>query len=130
MNPRLHFLYLTEIALLILCAGCNDDTRLADQAKKAATAQEWHAWAAEVLARSKTNAAPIPRSEWPAFIRHISAPCTEWQLLIGRNGNISLVSLGGFCSYGISFGGPTFVEPQNPNLHITKVYPGVYVVSN
>jgi hypothetical protein len=133
MKTRAHLLRIAGVTLVLLCAGCNDDRRLADQAKKAATAQQWHAWAAEMLARSKTNSTPLPRSQWPAFIQQIKAPCTDWQLVTGRNGstsNISLVSLGGFCSYGIDVGDSTFIEPPNPNEHRTKVHPGVYVVSN
>jgi hypothetical protein len=134
MKAPPQFTLLACAAVGVLCVGCNDDKRLASQARTAATAEQWHVWAADVLARSKTNSAPIPRSEWPSFIQRISAPCTEWQLVTaGRNGsssNISLISFGGFCSYGIDIGGPTFVEPQEPNFHITKIYPGVYVVSN
>jgi hypothetical protein len=121
------------VALLLLCAGCKDDKHLVEQAKSAATAEQWHAWAAKVLERSRTNSNPIPRSDWPAFIQRIKAPCTEWQLVTGRNGstsNISLVSIGGFCSFGIDIGASSFVEPKHPNEHSVRVYPGVYVVSN
>lgn len=133
MKPSLHIFWFACLALLLLCAGCNDDQRLVSEVRRAATAQQWHSWAAEVLARSKTNSVPVPRSEWPTFVQQINAPCAEWQLITGRNGsssNISLVSLGGFCSYGIDVGGPTFVEPPNSNQHCTKIYPGVYVVGN
>lgn len=133
MKPRPCFAFLVSAALRLLCFGCDDHRRLANQASKAATAEQWHAWAADVLAHSKTNSSPIPRSEWPVFIKRLRAPCTEWQLVTGRNGstsNISLVSFGGFYSIGIDVGGPTFVEPQNPNERSTKVYPGVYVVNN
>jgi hypothetical protein len=133
MKAQPQILRIAGATLVLLCAGCSDDGRLADQAKKAATAQQWSAWAAEVLARSKTNSNPLPRSQWPAFIQQIKAPCSDWQLITGRNGstsNISLVSLGGFCSYGIDVGDSTFVEPPNPNEHRTKVHPGVYVISN
>ena len=120
-------------ALSLLCLGCKDDTHFADQVKAAATAQQWQAWALTVLERAKTNSVPPFSSEWPEFVQRVEAPASQWQLVLGRNGsssNISLVSLGGFCSFGIDIGGPTFVEPPNPNQHHTRVYPGVYVVSN
>ena len=119
--------------MLLVCAGCKDDSRLAKQVKEAATAQQWQAWALTVLERARTNPAPPPSSEWPGFVQGVRAPAADWQLVIGRNGstsNISLVSFGGFCSFGIDIGGPRFVEPPNPNEHHACVYPGVYVVSN
>ena len=118
---------------VLVCAGCKDDTGLAIQVKDAATAQQWQAWALGVLERAKTNSTLPQSSEWPAFVHGIKAPAADWQLVLGRNGsssNISLVSLGGSCSFGIDVGGPTFVEPPNPNEHRTRVYPGIYVVSN
>jgi hypothetical protein len=74
MKRRSHLLRSARVALVLLCAGCNDHKHLADQAKRATTAEQWQAWAAEVPAHSKTNSAPMPRSEWPAFIQRISAP--------------------------------------------------------
>jgi hypothetical protein len=121
------------VVSLLVCCGCNDFQHLADQVKTAATAEQWQTWAAQVLERSKTNSGAIPRSEWPAFVQRIDAPCTEWQLIPrGRSGsssNISLVSFGGFGSFGIDVGPPTFPEPQG-DAHCKQVYPGVYVIGN
>ena len=129
MAPLVAFLF----AVLFLCAGCNDTKRLVSQVKNAAPALQWQAWAVQVLERAKTNSSPVPRSEWPAFIASITPPCTEWQLFTGRNGstsNISLVSLGGFGSFGIDIGPASFVEPTRPDEHCEQVYPGIYVVHN
>ena len=107
--------------------------QLANQVKSVANAQQWQDWAIMVLERAKTNSRPLLTSEWPSFVQGIQAPAAEWQLVLGRNGsssNISLVSFGGVCSFGIDVGGPTFVETPNPSEHRTRVYPGVYVVSN
>jgi hypothetical protein len=121
------------ICLLFVCAGCDEYHGLANQVRNAATAQQWQAWAVQVLERSKTNSVPPPRSEWPAFVGRLSPPCSDWELWIGRNGstsNIALVSVGGFGSFGVDIGPATFVEPAIPSERCQQVYPGVYVVHN
>jgi len=52
MKTRAHLLRIAGVTLVLLCAGCNDDRRLADQAKMAATAQQWHALRVEFLGKA------------------------------------------------------------------------------
>ena len=128
-GPRVCWL----LCVLFLCPGCDEYHGLDRQVKNAATAEQWQAWAVEVLERSRTNSVLPARSEWPAFVTRLTPPCTDWQLVIGRNestSNISLVSMGGFGSFGVDIGPATFVEPWNPNERSRQVYPGVYVAHN
>jgi len=131
MKTRAHLLRIASV--ILLCAGCNDDRRLAGQAKGAATAQQWHAWAAGVLARSKTNSNPFTALAVASFhptdqgALHRLAACYGTKRL---NFEHFAGVLWRFCSYSIDVGDSTFTEPPNPNEHRTKVHPGVYVVSN
>ena len=121
------------LCVFLFCPGCDEYHGLTTQVRNAATAQQWQAWAVRVLEGSKTNSTPPLRSEWPPFVGRIRPPCTDWQLVLGRSGstsNISLVSLGGFGSFGVDIGAATFVEPENPGERSRQVYPGVYVVHN
>jgi hypothetical protein len=116
--------------LVLFSAGCNEYEGLDRQVRIAATAPQWQAWAVQVLERSKTNSVPPPRSEWPSFVARLKPPCSDWQLWIGTS-NITLVSLGGFGSFGVDIGAASFIEPTNSIQRSSRqVYPGVYVRHN
>src|SRR5262245_11973505 len=53
-------------------ASCSDFGQVCRETKAAATADQWRAWAATVIERSKTNSTPLPRSEWPDFVRRVA----------------------------------------------------------
>src|SRR5262245_28196639 len=107
------------LVFVLVSTGCNDFSHLANQVKAAATADQWQAWATQVLERSKTNSSPPPRSEWPSFINRVHAPCTEWELCpTGRSTgstNISLVSIGGFGCFSVEVGTNAFSAPYAPD---------------
>jgi hypothetical protein len=133
----------TKLGLLALlcvtlagCGGWNDYSNLIAQAKKT-PAKDWHALAAQLLERSKTNSTSLPFSEWPAFVREIvrKVPTTNWELStntnsIGNEPHATLVSLGGFQCISVDFGSPSFVETEDPQDKVTLIYPGVYVRRN
>src|SRR5256885_858666 len=109
----LTFLVIVALAVFTGC-GLNDYSNLIAQAKKT-PAEEWHRWAAEVIERSKTNSTPIPRSEFPAFVRRITQkiPATNWQLAVqpadsNRAPYVCSYSLGGFQSIGVDVGSASF----------------------
>src|SRR5262249_41296535 len=128
---------LTFVVALAVFTGCglNDYSNLVAQVQKT-PAEEWHKWAEQVLKRAKTNSTPIPKSEFPAFVRRITerVPATNWQLAIqtadsNRQPYVCLYSLGGFQSIGVDFGSSSFTETNAPKAtyRITLIYPGVYV---
>ncbi|SRR5258706_4774894 len=127
LSRSCRFLWL--ICLSLFSSGCDEYHGLATEIRGAATAQQWQAWAAQVIERSKTNSVPPPRSEWPSFIGRLTPPCTDWQLYIGSS-NITLASIGGFGSFGVDIGAATFIEESDPNQRCRRIYPGVYVRHN
>ncbi|HZR21530.1 MAG TPA: hypothetical protein VFE51_29885 [Verrucomicrobiae bacterium] len=117
------------VALTLATSGCGESpSRLADSARKAATSEQWHTWAAQVVERSKTNLSLPVESEWPDFVKPIGA---GRQLLVETNGTplVMLVSFGGFQSTGLIIGPPSYVETNAPGVPLTSkpVYPGIYV---
>jgi hypothetical protein len=117
------------IALALATSGCGESgSRLADSARKAGTAKQWHTWAAQVIEGSRTNSSLPAESEWPDFVRHVGA---GRQLLVETNGTplVMLVSFGGFQSIGLVIGPSSYVETNAPGVPITSkpVYPGIYV---
>jgi hypothetical protein len=117
------------IALALATSGCGESaSRLADSARKAGTAEQWHAWAAQVIERSRTNSSLPAEPEWPDFVRRIGA---GRQLLVETNGLplVMLVSFGGFQSIGLVIGPISYVETNAPGVPLTskQVYPGMYV---
>ena len=115
--------------LALFSPGCDGYEGLRTQVRNAATAQQWQGWAVQVLERSKTNSIPPPRSEWPSFVSRLRPPCADWQLWVGTS-NITLVSLGGFGSFGVDIGPAGFTARVDPNQRHQQVYPGVYVRHN
>jgi hypothetical protein len=120
-------------SLLVGCSGWNDYSNLITQVKKT-PAEDWHALAAQLLERSKTNSASLPVSEWPVFACDIvrKVPATNWELSAETNSmsnepHATLVSLGGFQCISVDFGLPSFVETEGPQNKVTPIYPGVYV---
>lgn len=116
-------------ALALTTSGCGESpSRLVGSARKAGTAEQWRAWAAEVIERSKTNSSLPVESEWPDFVRRVGA---GRQLLVETNGIplVMLVSFGGFQSVGLVIGPPSYVETNAPgvSLRSEQVYPGIYV---
>jgi hypothetical protein len=100
-----------------------------------ATPEQWHAWAALVIERSRTNSAPMPPSQWPPFARRLTTvdASDNWELDVNPGGSnvaphIMLFSLGGFESIGVDVGSPSFVESEEPDSRIVveQIYPGVY----
>jgi hypothetical protein len=97
--------------------------------------EDWHAWAIQVLAFSKTNTNEMPRSQWPEFAKRIAAdPSGNWCLIVPHDAAseepyVCLVSPGGFQTIGVDFGSAAFAETNNPNASykIFKIHPGVYV---
>ena len=125
------------VVLALACASCSDSVQgLVERTRRAGTAEEWRAWAAQVIERGKTNSAPLPRSEWPEFVRRTTADNRIWQVLVDHTDTntsspplVMLVALGGFESIGVIIGPPAYVEvapPQYPQIS-REVYPGIYV---
>jgi hypothetical protein len=117
------------IALVLATSGCGESaSRLAESARKAGTAEQWHAWAAQVIENSRTNSSLPAESEWPDFVRRVGA---GRQLQVETNGLplVMLVSFGGFQSIGLVIGPPSYVETNAPGVPLTskQVYPGMYV---
>jgi hypothetical protein len=117
------------VGLALVTSGCGESaSRLADSARKAGTAEQWHAWAAQVLETSRTKPSLPAESEWPHFVRRVGA---GRQLLVQTNGLplVMLVSFGGFHSVGLVIGPPSYVETNAPGVPLTskQVYPGIYV---
>lgn len=125
------------IALAIACTGCSDSVRgLANRTRKAATADAWRAWAAQVVERSRTNSMPPPPAEWPEFVRRTAVGNRTWRVVVSQSGSdtyvtplVMLISLGGFQSIGVVIGPPEYVEiapSQYPQIS-RAVYAGIYV---
>ena len=123
------FLAGLAVALTLATSGCGESpSRLAVSARKVATAEQWHTWAAQVIERAKTNSSLPAESEWPDFVRRVGA---GRQLLVETNDppRVMLVSWGGFQSIGLVLGPPSYIETNVPGEPITskQVYPGIYV---
>ena len=123
------------IVFLVNFWGLNSFDKMTDRVKQA-TPEQWHAWAAHVIERSKTNSDPIPRSEWPDFARRITTTdaVDNWELHVERGDSntaphIMLFSLGGFQSIGVDIGSSSFVKSEGPesSVAVKQIYPGVYV---
>lgn len=134
---RNYFCNLTFLAIVAVAAfsgfGLSDYSNLIAQVKQTPAA-DWHMWAAQVIERSKTNSTPIPKSEFPAFVRRIpeKIPATNWQLDIQTNDAepyVCLYSLGGFQSISLDVGSPSFTETNHPqsSYRVTAIDPGIYV---
>jgi len=126
------------VALLLICAGCTDSVQdLVARTRSAATADEWRAWASQVVERYKTNSTPLARSEWPGFVsRTANGNRRSWQVILSHGDEVTnsttlvmLVTIGGFESTGIVIGPPSYVEvaPLHISQISTQVYPGIYV---
>jgi hypothetical protein len=126
-------------ALAMMCAGCSDHDadRLVDRTRRAATADQWRAWAAQVIERDNTNSTSLPSSEWPEFVRKtVTNDHPSWEVDVrhidGNTNNpklVMLVAFGGFQSIGVIIGPPSYVEVPPPNISqkSKQVYPGIYV---
>lgn len=126
--------FLLSMAALVIgladaTSGCGESaSRLVDSARRAGTAEQWHAWAAQVVERARTNSSLPGESEWPDFVLRVGS---GRQLLVKTNGAplVMLVSFGGFQSVGLIIGPPSYVETNVPgsSLASKQVYPGIYV---
>lgn len=126
------------LVLALACSGCGDPSvsNLVGRTKRAATAEQWRAWAAEVIERDKTNSDPLPFSEWPDFVRRTATTSRPWEVRVFRADTdtnspelVGLVALGGFQSIGVIIGPQSYVEVPPPQYPQTSklVYPGIYV---
>src|SRR5689334_5587408 len=68
------YLAVSAVAVALATTGCAPSpSSLADSARKAGTAEQWRAWATQVIERSRTNAPPPVESEWPDFVQRVGA---------------------------------------------------------
>ena len=115
------------VACLLLCCGCTSSVdRLANQVKRAGTAEEWRAWAAQMIERSKTNSSEIEWEEMPAFVQRGTPG--------GARGFVSkdvviVARFGGFESIGVVIGPPSYEESgdRSRGQMSKQVYLGIYV---
>ena len=77
---------------------------------------------------------PVPRSDWPEFVRRTSSDHRAWHVQVCPVATntpplLVLVSLGGFESIGLIIGPSSYVEvapPTRPQIS-REVSPGIYV---
>lgn len=131
-TPRRELNIVGSLVSLLMCFSCSDSAPgLADKVKASGTEAEWHAWAAEMIERSRTNSAPIPRTELPLFVRRATPYGANGIVSKGMDSNrtsiVIVATYGGFQSIGVIVGPPTYVEAWDATsgLISKQVFPGV-----
>jgi hypothetical protein len=123
---------LMAIGAAVISAGCDYDT-LTMRVKRTAP-EQWYTWACDVIAYSKTNATAMPRSQWPTFVKEVTAGIDgPWHLVVQQQSPSSepyvmLMNPGGFQGMGVDFGSSSsFTETETEGNKIVRIHPGVYV---
>jgi hypothetical protein len=127
----------TGLILLIFAVGVllpqSDFDRVKRDVRAAASEAQWRAWARKVILRSSTNSAPIPPSDWPAFVHRLAKPPRHWEVRVMKENDagplVCVLSPGGFESVGLIIGPPSYIElaPKGIPQTSQQIYPGIYV---
>jgi hypothetical protein len=126
--------WIIAVVLIVACNRRDSVQSLVQRARSVATADEWRSWAAQMTEHAKTNSTPVPRADWPEFVRRTTPDYRAWRVQLqpadtNTPSLVILVSLGGFESIGLIIGPPSYVEvapPRYPQIS-EEVYPGIYV---
>jgi len=121
------------LVLISLCAGCGrlELRSLSKETQKAATADEWHSWAARVIEQAGTNQMDIPRSEWPEFVKKMTNGPRPWRVLVNpaagtSPGLVNVFALAGFGGVGMTIGPQSYVQGSDDRRISKQIYPGIY----
>ena len=123
------------LGLTLLAVSCSHDYDQLIKNVERASPEQWHKWAEQLIAASKTNATAVSVSQWPPFVRDVTKGIYGgWELYVQTNVSggepyVMLISPGGFQGIGIDFGSPSFVEASPPGreYNVTRIHPGIYV---
>jgi hypothetical protein len=125
---------LIATALLLTVSCSHDYDQLIGNVERSSP-EQWHNWARQLIANSKTNSGVISSSQWPPFVRDVTKGVSGgWELYVQTNGRggepyVMLISPGGFQGIGVDFGSASFVEssPAGEEYKVTRIHAGVYV---
>jgi len=129
------FAVLTATGLgLVVAVSCGRDYDMLSKRVERTAPEQWYTWAKEVIGYSKTNVTAIPRSQWPAFVRDVTAGISgSWHLIVQQESPTSeayvmLINPGGFQGIGVDFGSSSsFIETAPEGNKVKRIHPGIYV---